>query len=59
MMTILAALKQISQHTNVKLRDVASLVVAGSRGAPGPVDEKTGDVVLAEVRWLVLDRDPG
>ncbi|MEV6909104.1 ANTAR domain-containing protein [Amycolatopsis sp. NPDC051071] len=52
-----AALKAISQHTNVKLHDVATVVVAvGSRGACGPVDEVIGDVVLAEVRRIVLGR---
>ncbi len=52
-----AALRAVSQHTNVKLRDVAIVVVAaGSRGTSGPVDEVTGEVVLAEVRRLLLDR---
>ncbi|WP_410599640.1 ANTAR domain-containing protein [Amycolatopsis sp. lyj-90] len=52
-----AALRVISQHTNVKLHDVATVVVAaGSRGRSESVDEATSGVVLAEVRRLVLDR---
>ncbi|MEU3628665.1 hypothetical protein BS329_09275 [Amycolatopsis coloradensis] len=52
-----AALRAISQHNNVKLHDVATVVVAvGSEGASGSIDGVIGAVVLAEVRRLVQDR---
>jgi hypothetical protein len=58
-----AALREISQHTNVKLHDVAAvLVAAGSRTEAGRrADRQFVDTVLADVRVrspLSPDRSP-
>ncbi|WET82572.1 ANTAR domain-containing protein [Amycolatopsis sp. QT-25] len=50
-----AALKTISQHTNVKLHDVATVIVAaGGYVEPPRLDRETVRVVLAEARRSVL-----
>ncbi|MEU3626913.1 ANTAR domain-containing protein [Amycolatopsis coloradensis] len=49
------ALKAISQHTNVTLRDVATVIVAGgSHTEPSLPDREVARVVLAETRRSVL-----
>lgn len=49
------ALREISQQTNVKLRDVATVIVAvGSRTEPNLDDADVVQVVLREARRLVL-----
>ncbi|MEV6830689.1 ANTAR domain-containing protein [Amycolatopsis sp. NPDC051102] len=48
-------LREVSQHTNVKLHDVAAVIVAaGSKAGPAAVDEATKEAVLKEVRRRVL-----
>lgn len=55
-----AALVEISQHTNVKLHDVATIVVAaGSRARSGFVDDARTTAVLREAKHLVLGRPFG
>ncbi|MFJ7212757.1 ANTAR domain-containing protein [Amycolatopsis sp. NPDC098790] len=50
-----AALREVSQRTNVKLHDVATVVVAaGSRTEHHDLNADTTDTVLAEVRRRVL-----
>ncbi len=50
-----AALRTIYQRTNVKLHDVAAVVVAaGSHGEAGTVDAETSSVVLDQLRQHVL-----
>ncbi|WP_410671572.1 ANTAR domain-containing protein [Amycolatopsis sp. cmx-4-68] len=50
-----AALVTVSQHCNVKLRDVATVVVAaGSHAEPGLADRETERAVLAAVRVHVF-----
>lgn len=57
------ALRDISQHSNIKLHDVASIVVAsGSREQPppaGPPGRRAVQAVLAEIRYSVLCRSTG
>lgn len=49
------ALRSVSQRTNVKLHDVATVIVAsGSRTAPSLEDSRAVRAVLAEVRRTVL-----
>ncbi|WP_103349720.1 ANTAR domain-containing protein [Amycolatopsis sp. CA-128772] len=53
--TAFAALRAISQRTNIKLHDVAAVVVtAGSRAETGTVDAETSAVVLDQLRQHVL-----
>ncbi|WP_233226328.1 ANTAR domain-containing protein [Amycolatopsis sp. CA-126428] len=59
-----AALREVSQRTNLKLHDVATVVVAtGSRTAHHDLDAEATDAILAEVRRQVLgsafDRQTG
>ncbi|AGM07096.1 ANTAR domain-containing protein [Amycolatopsis keratiniphila] len=50
-----AALKTVSQHTNVKLHDVATVIVAaGSHVEPSLADREAVRAVLAETRRSVL-----
>ncbi|OXM43070.1 ANTAR domain-containing protein [Amycolatopsis alba] len=49
------ALTTISQHTNVKLHDVATVIVtAGGHGEQSLQNPETVRVVLAETRGIVL-----
>ncbi|MFC9249986.1 ANTAR domain-containing protein [Amycolatopsis thailandensis] len=49
------ALKTVSQHSNVKLYDVATVIVAaGSHAEPSLSDPATAKAVLTEVRRSVL-----
>lgn len=51
-----AALRSISQNTNVKLHDVATAIVAaGTSGASSLEDDDIAKAVLAETRRSVLD----
>ncbi|WP_410631682.1 ANTAR domain-containing protein [Amycolatopsis sp. cmx-4-83] len=53
--TAFAALRTISQRTNVKLHDVAAVVVAaGSRAEASTVDAETSAVLLDQLRQYVL-----
>ncbi|WP_410596103.1 ANTAR domain-containing protein [Amycolatopsis sp. lyj-23] len=53
--TAFAALRTISQRTNVKLHDVAAVVVAaGSHAEVSTVDAETSSVVLGQLRQHVL-----
>jgi len=46
-----AALRQISQRTNIKLHDVATVIVAvGSRTEPNLADDRVVQLVLREAR---------
>lgn len=55
-----AALTEISQHTNVKLHDVATVIVAaGSRKEPNLADDAVVQAFLREARHLVLGRPLG
>ncbi|MEU4675233.1 ANTAR domain-containing protein [Amycolatopsis sp. NPDC023774] len=45
-----AALREVSQHTNVKLHDVAAVVVAAGTRRPAAVPENTTAAVLAGLR---------
>ncbi|MEW2505905.1 MULTISPECIES: ANTAR domain-containing protein [unclassified Amycolatopsis] len=45
-----AALREASQHTNVKLHDVAEVVVAAGAGGKAAVPEETTAAVLAELK---------
>nr|WP_221471683.1 ANTAR domain-containing protein [Amycolatopsis umgeniensis] len=50
-----AALRQVSQHTNAKLHDVAAVVVAaGTSAEPSDIDDETTRLVLAETRLSIL-----
>ncbi|WET76454.1 ANTAR domain-containing protein [Amycolatopsis sp. QT-25] len=51
-----AALKTVSQHSNVKLRTVADVIVAAGSGTPHTMDSDTVGAVLAEIRKTVLGR---
>ncbi|WIX82707.1 ANTAR domain-containing protein [Amycolatopsis carbonis] len=53
------ALREVSQHTNVKLHDVATVVVASGTGAQPELPAETADAVLAELRAGVLGSDFG
>ncbi|MFD1150656.1 ANTAR domain-containing protein [Saccharothrix hoggarensis] len=54
------ALREISQHTNIKLHDVAGIIVAsGSREQPPLPDRDTVQAVLAEIRRSVLGESIG
>ncbi|MEU4670402.1 ANTAR domain-containing protein [Amycolatopsis sp. NPDC023774] len=48
------ALREVSQHTNVKLHDVATVVVASGAGAKPELPAEIADAVLAELRAGVL-----
>ncbi len=51
------ALREISQHTNIKLHDVAGIIVAsGSREQSPLPDRRAVQAVLAEIRRSVQDR---
>jgi ANTAR domain len=54
------ALRELPQHTNVKLHDVATVVVAaGSRSEPNLPDDEVIQAELREARHLVLGRPFG
>ncbi len=49
------ALRQVSQHTNVKLHDVAAVVVdSGTTAAPSGVSDEIARLVRHEVRLRIL-----
>lgn len=49
-------LREISQHTNVKLHDVAAVIVASGSGGGTSPDSELFSTVMAEIRRTVLGR---
>ncbi|OOC01874.1 ANTAR domain-containing protein [Amycolatopsis azurea] len=50
-----AALREVSQHANVKLHDVAAVIVsAGAPAEPSGIDQEVSQQVLHELRLRVL-----
>lgn len=49
-----AVLREISQHANTKLHDVAAIIVAAGIGAPPLEDDAVARMVLTDVRCTAL-----